>query len=84
MASASVGPSAGESIQPGRSLRGPLGHQEGERLEHRDDDDDHGHRQADGEDAEAHLALLLGAVDAARPRAVGGAAAQLLAPAALQ
>src|SRR6185295_1186679 len=73
-----------ESIQPGRSLARPLRHQEGERLEHCDDDYDDGDREADGEDAEAHLAGLFDAADAASARAVGGAAAQLLAPAALE
>ena len=40
--------------------------------------------EADGEDAEADFAVLLVTGHAALARAVGGAAAQLLAPAALQ
>ncbi len=48
------------------------------------DDDHHGHREADRQDAEAHLAVLLGAFDSAGAGTVGGAPAQLLAPAALE
>jgi hypothetical protein len=63
-------PSARESIEGGHSFaerQGGLGHQEGERLEHRDDDNDDGHGEADGENAEADLALLLDAGDFPRP-----------------
>jgi hypothetical protein len=52
-----------------------LSHQPGEGLEHRDDDRYHGQRQADHENAESHLPLLLGAGDVAGAGALGGTAA---------
>ena len=44
----------------------------------------HGDRERDEQDAEPDLAARLGALNAARARAVGGALAQLLAPAPLE
>src|SRR6185312_1824763 len=55
-----------------------------ERLEHGDRDDHHGHREAESQDTEADRAVVFDALDPARPRAVRGAAAELLAPPALE
>src|ERR671919_698831 len=61
-----------------------LAHQPGERLEHHQGDDDHGEAEREQQGAEADVAALLRALDAARPRARRGTLTQLLAATALE